>query len=30
MYSLQEGGSHRMNLVIEGVMHANTSSASFI
>ena len=30
MYSLQDGGSHRMNLVIAGVMHAKTSSASVI
>src|SRR6266404_2467449 len=30
MYSLQDGGSHRMNLAIEGVMHAKTSSASVI
>ena len=30
MYSLQDGGSHRINLVIEGLMHAKTSSASVI
>jgi hypothetical protein len=30
MYWLQDGGSHRMNLVIEGVMQAKTSSASVI
>jgi hypothetical protein len=30
MYSLHDGGSHRMYLVSEGVMHAKTSSASVI
>ncbi|HWF91736.1 MAG TPA: hypothetical protein VN684_05590, partial [Terriglobales bacterium] len=28
MYSLQDGGSHCMNLATAGVMHAKTSSAS--
>ena len=30
MYSLHDGGSHGMNLVMAGVMHLKTSGASII